>query len=208
MFAVAWAAIQWYYRPLRGFLLLLPLCGTLLYLDTRLVNRWQQQIMQMWIPGHVQLKTLSDVLLTTKTLPAGTLKSMLETLPTTADGTPKDMINPSTREAISRTVDVIMQCQGNRTMFVVLAVSVGIGFLGWGALHGSWWPTLGLACVVPVIWISKWLNSIQVKHWKKQIRGIRKHKEIEVKSFLKIATQLDWGAISDLERAKLFDSLN
>ena len=163
--------------------------------------------MQMWIPGHVQLKTLSDVLLTIKTLPAGTLKSMLETLPTTADGTPKDMINPSTREAISRTVDAIMQCQGNRTMFVVLAVSVGIGFLGWGALHGSWWPTLGLACVIPVIWMGQWMNYCLWRHWKKQIQELVKKKEFEQKSFFKIVTQLKWGAVSDLQKIEWLRSL-
>jgi hypothetical protein len=208
LITLVWAGIQLSWRPLVGFLLLIPLCGTLLYLDTRLVNRWQQQIMQMWIPGHVQLKTLFDVMLTIKTLPAGTLKSMLETLPTSADGTPESPITLSTREAISKTVDVITQCQGNRTLFVMLALSLCVAFLALAALQLSWLPLLGLVSILPVIWISKLLNSFQLKHWKKKIREMGEKKEFDIKSFLNIANQLNWEAISNLEKTKLLNSLN
>lgn len=154
LIAIMWAATQRSWWPLLGFLLLLPICGTILYLDARLVNRWQQQIMQMWVPGHVQLKPLSDVLLTIKTLPARTLKSMLETLQTTADGTPEGKTTQSTREAISMTLNLITHYQSNRTLFVTLAVGLCAAFLALAVLQLSWLPLIGLVFILPAIWIS------------------------------------------------------
>ena len=92
---------------------------------------------------------------------------MLEILTTTADGTPEGKTTQSTREAISMALNLITHYQSNRTLFVILAVSLCAAFLAIEVLQWSWLPLIGLVFILPAILISNWLNSFQFERWKK-----------------------------------------
>ena len=77
LISMASAGVLMSWLPLLGFLLLVPLCGTFLYLDMRLVSDWQKRILEMWLQESLDLGIFSNAMVTIRSLPSHTLHGML-----------------------------------------------------------------------------------------------------------------------------------
>src|SRR6266404_2164882 len=75
--ALVWAGMAWSGAPLSGLLMLFPICGGFLVLDTFLVDRWRDEILRMWIEEGLDLGAFASTIGSIKILPANTLGAML-----------------------------------------------------------------------------------------------------------------------------------
>jgi hypothetical protein len=66
---------------LAGLIVLVPLVGGFFFLDSRLVQRWRAEILDMCRAGEVNLTAFRKTILQLRNLPAGSLQGMLSMLP-------------------------------------------------------------------------------------------------------------------------------
>lgn len=204
--SIVWATIQKSWLSLLGILLILPFSGIFLYLDTRRVSQWQQQILEMWIQETLDFDIFSKTILTIRMLPKHTLEGMLDTLPKSKNAKGKK-ISTDTRKALAMTLQTISNCQSDRTAFFTLAVTVGLLSLVFVLLLWSWEPLLNLFFIVPVIAMGKLLAHYRLEKWRRQIVRILKQNEQNLKDFVEIVVQLDWESVSDQKKERLLKSL-
>src|SRR5688500_16147831 len=101
---VIWAVIVLSALPLLGLLLLLPLCGGSLVLDGHLVTRWRERILRMWVEEELDLMVFARSIASVRLLPAGTLGTMLATLPIISQGAGASKFPPPMKRALALTL--------------------------------------------------------------------------------------------------------
>ena len=69
------------WRPLAGFILLVPAVGTFFVLDSRVLRRWRRVVLQAWVARQFELRVFAEVIRTHPTIPEQTLRAMLASLP-------------------------------------------------------------------------------------------------------------------------------
>jgi hypothetical protein len=207
LISVSWAVFQLSWRPLMaGFVLLVPLYGMFLCLDVRLIDHWQQQILQMWVQGHLDLKVFPEAMNTISTLPHSTLRGMLRTLPT-----PSPFISaiPATvRKALSTTLKTINRCQNDRMAAYLIGYTLGLACVAWAAMRWQPLPLVGLLCVPACLWVGHMATSLRLKRWQQRMREVFHQRRPYLQNFAQIAAQLDWEFIPTKTRDLLFKSLD
>ena len=127
--------------PLLGLLAPIMLCGVFFCCDMIRVNRWQEQILAMWTQDRLDLDVFSETVLSTPGVPQNLLRGMLDSLPTRKKGFAS--MEPVTRNATARTIQVLNRCHLDRTAIVTLAFSVGMASLAWTTVAWSCRPITG-----------------------------------------------------------------
>jgi len=75
------ALVCWRVWPLMGLILLVPLSGGFVFLDSRRVARWRKQLLEIADNRKLDLTLLLNTISQYKHLPANTLQAMLAALP-------------------------------------------------------------------------------------------------------------------------------
>jgi len=205
--SMVWASITLSWRPLLGLLVLVPLCGIFLALDTSTVHRWRHQVLEMWIHDRLDLAIFTHAMTTIGPLPSHTLHGMLSTLPFTGHGLAGRPLSPATRRGLALTVQTLNCCQYDRTAWVTLAAAAGLTCLVWALVHWSWRPLVGGLGVVPVIALGTWCPGARFRRWQHRLYELHHKHGLEIKDFLEIASRLEWDAVPDKKKDKLLLSL-
>lgn len=207
--SAVWAGAQLSGRPLLACLAsLILLYGVFLYRDSHFVAQWQQQILEMWIQQHLDLKIFSEAMNTLPMLPSYTLQGMLRTLPTKELAPSVDSTGLATQKALAMTLHTINRCQNERTVSYTIAYTLGLASIALATIQWSWLPLMGLLCVLPAVGGGKRLISARLQRWKRQILEMYRQQGIELNGFVQVAAQLDWAAISEAKRDALLACLS
>jgi len=205
--SLIWGAFLASWQPLLGLLFLVPLCATFLYIDITLLNRWQRQIIDMWVQELLDLEIFSETMLTLRVLPQRVLKGMLGTLPTKENGLSVGHITPGIRKALAVTLQTINRCQNDRMALVAFAYIISCTFLVLAGIRWSLPSLLGLLFVLPLIAAFKWTNDWRFQRLRKQIMAMKQDQGIELSNYVEVAAQLDWESIPHKKKDRLLSSL-
>jgi hypothetical protein len=80
------ALLCWRGLPLAGLIIVVPLTGAFIYLDTRRVSAWRNSVLSMCRTRGLDLALFCNTVSQLKHLPQGSLQSMLATLPVKSPG--------------------------------------------------------------------------------------------------------------------------
>lgn len=187
--AVALASWQW--RPLLGWLLVPVLTCLFLVLDARSVARWRSDILDGWLAGTIDLDAFRDGLSAIKVLPARTIASLVDPLPTRARLECFPDPKPLIREALATTVRAIDGCLVWRTVAAVLVLTATVALLASAALLGSVWPLVGLPLAVGLNRFTRRIGLQPPWSWVRRVAEL-KSQGLDAPAFAQLARQLAW----------------
>jgi hypothetical protein len=205
--SLLWAAVVLSWHPLLALLALVPLCGFFLCLDTWLVNRWRQHVLELWAQGQVSLDGLVKGIRSIRLLPPRTLQAMLASVPT-KDNNPRAFPStPVLRRALVATLETINRCDNARTGVASIAYALGVASLVLAAIQGTWMPLAGVLLVGPLLAAAWWLKAAHWRRWKWTLLSLHCQQGLDWTGFVPAANQLDWGSISDRKKQRLLLAL-
>ena len=125
---------QW--LALIGLVLLVPLTGGYLFLDSRLVRRWRAGIGEMTRLRSLDVFTFLKTISGFRHLPANTLKAMLVTIPPSGEASQQKAPQPE-QAIVGTTIDAIDQKNEFKILCFTGLLTVALGCLIAGAFYGS-----------------------------------------------------------------------
>ncbi len=197
--SIIWAIVWRSWSPLLGFVIIIPLCGLFFSSDAMLINKWQVQILDLWIDDELDIGLFIDTISQVKMFPKDTLQSMLRTLPerTLADKTPKEV-----KESVKITLQTINHCQVDRIVFSTLTFSLVLGLMAFALLNWTWISLIGLPFAFIAFAMGKVFCFIRFQKWKRNIQ----RRKPDITCFVEIADKLDWGTVHK-RKQKFLDML-
>jgi len=144
---IARASIMHSWAALAGVLFLIPTCGFFFVSDTRLVSRWQYDIVGQWAIGRLDVVALRDALRAQPRLPKETLEGMLATLPSGGDLLAEQQVPLPTRRAVANLHRSISQGREDFLLLTTLSSAVSCIGLVTALWANTWTPLLGLAAL-------------------------------------------------------------
>jgi hypothetical protein len=188
------AVVLWSWRPLLGWLLVVPVSAAFFALDARSVARWRAALLDGWAAGTLSLDSLRDGLTAIRQLPPATLAAMLAPLPTRARLDRSADLSSETREAVAATVRAIDAAVVRRTALAAIAVAVGAAGLAAAAAAGSWWPLAGLPVALALNLVARRIGSRPPRGWVRRVRDLR-GRGLDAAAFAELAGRLDWSPL-------------
>jgi len=195
--SVIWAAIQRSWLPLTPVLFLIPVSSAFLYGDIRLVNLWQDQLLEMWIQGELEIDQFSEIILSIRMIPGNTARGMLGTLPA-------GKVSKEIRKPLAMTVQTISKCHKERMAFYTITLLLCTIFIGFAIILKLWILLAGCLIVLPMMGIQKLLMNYRLNQWKLKVTDAHKQEGWDLKNFNDIAYKLDWGIVSEQKKEQLF----
>jgi hypothetical protein len=144
---IAGAGITHSLAALAGVLFLIPTCGFFFLSDTRLVSRWQSDIVGQWANGRLDVVALRDALRAHPRLPRETLDGMLATLPSEGDLLAEQHVPLPTRRAVANLHRSISQGREESLVLTTLSSAVSSIGLVTALWANTWTPLLGMAAL-------------------------------------------------------------
>ena len=201
--ALAW----WSWRPLMGFVLLVPVCGCFACHDAHLVGKWQRQIMDMWTEGKLDLNDFTGSIMQVRMFPGHTLRTMLADLPVPQDARAGRRIDPRTRSALGRTMLALTRCHHDRAASATLTRTIALASLALAGVLRSWLPFWGLALILPVVGVTRHTIHARLKRLQRGLVEMRDAGDLDAQSFTTAAADLDWESTPEAGRLALLGSL-
>ena len=205
--SIFWAGIAWSWLPLVGIFLLVPFCGLYLFIDGKLLNRWQHELFAHWERGELDFRALCDAVTAISTLPKNTVESMLETLPSAGDLVTEQSISSSTRKAIAAVVTTIHACRSDGIAFKAVGYTITGSVLIVAAALWMWQPLLGILSVSLVLLLRKWLKTRRLKGIRERIITAQQEPDFHLEKFLEIVSKIYWTPISASEKKTILATL-
>ncbi|MDQ1327125.1 MAG: hypothetical protein QG641_405 [Candidatus Poribacteria bacterium] len=190
--SLIWAIVWMSWFPLLVLILNKPICGAFFISEILILNRWQSQILELWISDLLNLDVYSDAMTKIRMFPQNTLRSMLATLPESnlADNTPANI-----KKSLAMTLQTINHCQTDRIVFNILAITFGLVSLICVLVIHSLIPLSGLLLIPVTFGIGRIIRSVRLRKWKRNIDNINQQQKMDITMFSEIANKLDWGVI-------------
>jgi hypothetical protein len=201
-----WTAIQSSWLPLFGFLLFVPLTGAFLCVDSLLVHRWRQKLLQMWVDEQMDVDIFCETLCIIRVLPEQTLQGMLSTLPTQKKLQISEDVDPLVRMPLAETLQAINACESDRTLLASISITAGLASVALAAVLLSWLPLLGLLLVIPFFGLGAGINRLRLWCWKRKVLALLQE-EPQLKNFVELAARLDWQPIAAKRKTRLLGDL-
>jgi len=199
LFSIITAGIMMSWLPLIGILSLAPVCGLFFYWDTHTVYLWQKQILKLWQGDVLDLNMFSKAIATISTLPQHTLKGMLITLPITDNFTEGIAITLNYRPAVVAIFNTIAACQKDYVLNFTLCSLFVIVTISCALIQGSSYLLIVLIFAIPLFQIGKRVCLIRLSRFKHEIKN-KKENDFDIRQFIKIADNLDWGNIPEKQK--------
>jgi hypothetical protein len=114
--------------PLCGLVLLPPLTGAFLFLDSRQVRRWQARVIEMWRSGLI-LKEFEGTITGFRHVPPHTLNGMLSTLPKDSGQFRRDRATEEEKAFWAEKIDALGRRQEWETLIGAAALTLAIASL-------------------------------------------------------------------------------
>ncbi len=115
--------------PLCGIVLIVPLTGGFLLLDSRQVRRWQADIMEMWRFRSLNLKEFEKMISGFRHVPAQSLDGMLSTLPKDSNQFKRDYASEEQKAISAERIDASGHQQERRTLVGTVALTLMLSCL-------------------------------------------------------------------------------
>lgn len=189
---------------LAGALALFTLCGLFNCRDLTRVNRWQQDILNLWVQDRLELDAFSKTILPTPGVSQGILHGMLNALPTRSRGFPP--MAPNLRNATALSMRILNRCMNDRMALVTLAYSTAVGSLAWAASTWSSQPVAGCLLVPLVLGVLPVSTDLRLRHWRRQIPPLVRQ-GVDRREFVEVARRLDWGPIPSWKKDRWLEAL-
>lgn len=167
------ALVQWSWRPLVGWLAVMPLCGAFLVFDNYLVGRWQRQMLKLWADGALHVEDFAQSILALRLLPGATLRGMLALLPSTGDGPSMDRLPATTRDYVARLYGCFHQGARDYSAAFALAYSVSVIGIAWALFAWDSRPLLGCLAIVAAFAVGRSLNAMRLRHCREIVEQAR-----------------------------------
>src|SRR5262249_54534225 len=153
------------------------------------VNRWQQDILNMWVQDLLDPDVFSETILLTPGVPHQLLRGMLEALPTRSKGFPP--MAPELREATALTMQALNRCRWDRTALATLVYSLALASLAGSALGWSYRPIAGLFLIPPLLGLFPIWATFRLRHWQRRLAPLVEQ-GLDRGEFIEVARRLDW----------------
>jgi hypothetical protein len=111
---LALAFLSW--RPLPYVAMVVPVVGTFLVIDSRIVLNWQCRVLDMWLARELTLSELRQMVQAMRHLPTGTVTGMLGRLPASPPSEQPDKLRATGRASIVRDCVARAQRQERRSV--------------------------------------------------------------------------------------------
>jgi len=199
--SLIWAIVWMSWFPLLVLILNIPICGAFFISETLILNRWQSQILELWISDLLNLGVYYDAMAKVRIFPQNTLHSMLATLPES-----NQEYNPPTniKKSLAMTLQTINYCQTDRIVFNILAIIFGLASLICALIIHSLIPLSGLLLIPVTFGAVRIIFSVRLRKWKRNIDNINQQQKMNITMFSEIADKLDWGVIQKKKDKLLF----
>jgi len=200
------ALIQFSWQPLLGLILLVPLCGSFLYLDSHLVNHWQERILQMWVQEDLDLTIFYNSMSTIRMFPQRMFQGMLKTLLINNQSIDSRNLNQEVKKSLVHTIQTISRCQNHKIVFFSFAYTFALISMALAGMLKSWLPLFGLLLFPLLLGISNWSNSLELQHLRRHFLEMNRQEKEKFKYFFEAASQLDWGSIPEKKKAQFLST--
>lgn len=155
------ALVRWSWRPLVGWLSIVPLCGGFLVLDNFLVSRWQARILAMWVDGALHVEDFAQSILSLRMLPGATLRGMLAMLPASGEGAPVDRLPRPARELLAQLYASFHQGPRDYSVVFSVAYTICVASLAAAMLKWDWRPLVGCLAIPLALLAGHSLNLLR-----------------------------------------------
>src|SRR5262245_27277273 len=125
---------QWI--ALAGIVLLVPLTGGYVFLDSRLVRRWRAAIVEMARLRSLDLATFLKTISGLRYLPPNALKAMLATIPASREESPHEVLQPK-QVIVDANFDALERRNEAKILCSTGLLTVALVCLIAGAFYGS-----------------------------------------------------------------------
>jgi hypothetical protein len=148
--SIVFAAVLRRWDALLGLLLLAPLSGMWMYLDTRRVRCWQAAILEMWRARGLSLTHFNQTIGSFRYVPGASLDGMLATLPRKTGDFDPERASGAEKEMVTAGLEAVARRHERATSFASAAFLMAAILLG-AAVELRSVAVLGLAAVPLVI---------------------------------------------------------
>jgi hypothetical protein len=189
------ALVAWDWRPLLGWLLIVPAAGGGLLLDARAVIRWRGELLDAWAAGRADLDALRDTLGSIRSLPARTITGMLDPLPTRRRlGTPADPPLPL-RRLLADTVQHIDSTSLWGMAVGLVGLTMVAASCATAAVAGSLWPLVGVPVGLMLGWFARRVGSRPSTKWLRGLTAALQQGDGQAPAFVELAGRLAWDGL-------------
>jgi hypothetical protein len=138
---------------LLAWLLLVPACGLFFFADSRALNEWRSELLEVWIACELDFAAYRDAIRANPALPNGTTEGMLMTLPSAGSLVAEQRVLTPTRKAIAAETLAIQCGRADALLFQAIASGIVVGALLGALWMRRWIPLTGLVtlALIPVI---------------------------------------------------------
>jgi len=193
--------------PLAGLLSLVPLVGIYVYLDVWLLGQWRSLLLQRWTAGEIELSCFRDAISAVPSLPASTVRSMLETLPAGGDILAELKISAPTRTAIAEVVSTIHTCRATRLALNTTGWTLLLVILPLAALMRDWLylAASGFLIFLQLFW--RYQKAHYVKGLTKRLQSATWRHDFCRNTFDEIVGTFSWVPFSSADRDQVLIAL-
>jgi hypothetical protein len=195
-----------------GILALFAMCALFICGDLTRLNRWEQNILNLWVQDRLDLDNFSKMISRISRAPRGfplgisqaLLGSMLSTLPTETKGFVR--MTTDLRNLTALTMWTLNLCKLDRMALVTLAYSVALTSLAWAVTIWSCRPLVGCLPVPFLLDALPVLTGLRLRHWHQRI-ALLAQQRVDRRNFADVARKLDWGPIASWKKDSCLEAL-
>jgi hypothetical protein len=189
---------------LLGFLALAPLSGVFFYLDTRLLARWQSEILRLWADDRLELRFFRDAIGAYPGLPAHTLCGMLELLPPTDGPATTEQLPVGTRQAVALTAGAVSAREADRMLLRSVAWLLALGCLAWLVVSRSPVALAPLASLPLLLAADRCAATHRFRAWQRKLAPVE-HSGID--GAADPSALLGWRGLPSREKERFISDL-
>lgn len=202
------AIVTWTLLPLAGLLLIFPVSGFFLFLDSVQLNQWRSQLFIPWVKKELDFWAFCDAMRVNPHLPKSTLQGMIGTLPSSRDWAMEQAASGKTREAVVWVVNVINTNRISAALVKTAATGLVTVSILFAVILGSWYPIMLITLIVPLQ-----LLLMLRKRWQlRKLRGLmdmaRQDQEFNDEVFVDLIEHIDWKGVSLSEKKSVIEGIS
>jgi hypothetical protein len=184
-FYTAWALV--------GLLVLVPLSGFFLYLDTKHVADWRLNILTVWAQCDIDLLAFSQVMRAVPNIPEVTLNSMLNLLGKVQIWQVEPQASTQTRRTVTAVVRFADTLNLHQLVAKVFATAIVTVSICWSLAGQVWQPLELLVAILALPLVLRWLRTSLQHQSRAAIVAAKQHPDFDADIFRSLMEQVPLG---------------
>jgi len=202
-----WTLLARQWHPLLALLILFPICVLFVEGDAALVDRWRHQVIDSWANGQIDLQAFRSAVEDTRSVPAATLRAMLDAVPSLDGKNSSGWNSLPARRALALMCRTLDACAANRR--AANEIFVGLGLLcliawiltGQGSVFAA--GALASLLAFPIAGVA---SARRRRDWRARLNDLRGC-GLDLPHFVQVALHLSCPGIPSSHRDRLLASL-